>query len=135
MKSLDFRLPAAIEVDGFFLTDHNRSPIQVSNRRIVNDIRTQFGDLRRYYQSDKRAISLSWNMLPQSSSMTVDRNLGAEDMIGLFRDTTGDVEVNIYYTEDEYESVRCVILEFSYSILKRWDEYRFYEISMSLEEV
>ena len=58
MKQLDFILPAALELENDFLTDHNRSELAINNNRIVNDIRTQFGDLRRYYRADKKSFSV-----------------------------------------------------------------------------
>lgn len=49
------------------LSDHNRSPIQVSNKRIDQKVRTANGQLRSYFIADKQTISLSWTMLPSRS--------------------------------------------------------------------
>lgn len=135
MKQLDFILPAALEINGTFLTDHNRSALSVSNQRLVNDIRTQFGDLRRYYRADKKTFSVSWTMLPQDSESTVDRNLGAEDMVALFNSLTGAFDLKIYYDFGEEEEYRAVITDFSSELSKRWLPYRFYEVSVAMEEV
>jgi beta-xylosidase len=135
MKQLEFILPAAIEINGVFLTDHNRSQLSIGNNRLVNDIRTQFGDLRRYYRADKKTFSVSWNMLPQDAEYTVDRHLGAEDMIKLFESLTGVVDLKIYYDFGEEEEYKAVITDYSSELLKRWLPYRFYDVSLEIEEV
>lgn len=135
MKQLDFILPAAIEINGVFLTDHNRGPLSIDNQRIVNDVRTQFGDLRRYYKADKKAFSIAWSNLPQDAESTVDRNLGAEDMISLFNSLTGVFDFKIYYDFGEEQDYKAVITNYSSELLKRWLPYRFYDISVNMEEV
>jgi hypothetical protein len=135
MKQLDFILPAAIEINNQFLTDHNRGPLSIGNNRLVNDIRTQFGELRRYYRADKKTFSFSWNMLPQDAESTVDRNLGAEDMIKLFDSLTGVFDLKIYYDFGEEQEYKAVITDYSAQLLKRWLPYRFYDISVEIEEV
>lgn len=135
MRQLEFVLPAAVEINQEFLTDHNRSALQISNERIVNDIRTQFGDLRRYYRADKKSFSLSWSMLPQTFEHTVDANLGAEDMIELFNSLTGAADLKVYFDFGEEQDYKVVITEFNYSLVKRWNPYRFYDISVSMQEV
>lgn len=135
MKQLDFILPAALELENDFLTDHNRSELSINNNRIVNDIRTQFGDLRRYYRADKKSFSVSWNMLPQSSAETVDRNLGAEEMIEKFKNLTGVCTLKVYYDFGEEEEYRVLITDFEATLLKRWNPYRFYNVSLEMDEV
>lgn len=135
MKQLEFSLPAAIEINGTFLTDHNRSSLSIGNSRLVNDVRTQFGELRRYYRADKKNFSVSWSMLPQDSESTVDRNLGAEDMVDLFKSLTGAFDLVIYYDFGEEQRYKAVITDFSSSLEKRWLPYRFYSVSVEMEEV
>jgi hypothetical protein len=127
--------PAAIEIDGQYLTDHNRSEVSCSNSRITNDVRTQFGTLRRYYKADKKSWSVSWDMIPHTYRDTVDRKLGAEDMIDLFKLKSGAVEVVFHYDNRDEDTFTAVITDFSSSLLKRWDDYRFYSVSLTLEEV
>lgn len=135
MKQLDYVLPAAIEINGIFLTDHNRSPISISNNRMVNDVRTQFGQLRRYFMADKKTFSVSWTMLPQDAESTTDRNLGAEDMVDFFESLKGAFDLKIYYDFGEEKKYRAVITSFSTELQKRWLPYRFYEVSLEMEEV
>lgn len=135
MKQLDFVLPAALEINGVMLTDHNRSPLAISNERLVNDVRTQFGELRRYYKADKKSFSVSWSMVPQDSESTVDRHLGAEDMFKFFQSLTGAATLRVYYDFGEEEDYKIVITSFSTELLKRWLPYRFYEVSLAMEEI
>lgn len=135
MRQLDFQKPAAIEIDSEFLTDHNRSEITITNSRIVSDVRTQYGDLRRYYKADKKNIQVSWSMIPQSFEHTVDGNYGAEDMIDFFTNKTGACQLRLYYDFGEEVVYNVVITEFGFVLKKRWDPYRFYDCSLTMEEV
>lgn len=49
------------------LSDHNRSPIQVSTKRIDQKVRTANGQMRTYFVADKQQVSLSWTQLPSRS--------------------------------------------------------------------
>lgn len=135
MRQLEFQKPAAIEIDSEFITDHNRSDIVVGNSRLVSDVRTQFGDLRRYYKADKKIFEVSWTMIPQNFEHTVDGNFGAEDMIDFFERKTGVCTLKIYYEFGEELEYNVVITEFSSTLRKRWDSYRFYDCSLTMEEV
>jgi hypothetical protein len=135
MRQLEFALPAAIEINSRFLTDHNRSEISINNERIVDDVRTQFGELRRYYRADKKKFSMSWDMLPQGFEDTVDGNLGAEDMIEFFESITGAADLVVYYDFGDEKEYKVVITSFSATLKKRWSPYRFYEVSLEMEEV
>jgi hypothetical protein len=135
VRQLEFIKPAAIELDGIFLTDHNRSELNINNQRLVNDIRTQFGDLRRYFRSDKKSFSVTWSMIPQNFEYTVDANLGAEDMKDFFESKQGIVSMKIYFDFGDEQDYRVVITDFSFILRKRWDDYRFYDCSLTMEEV
>jgi hypothetical protein len=135
MKQLEFVLPAALELNGVFLTDHNRSPISISNERIVNDVRTQSGSLRRYFTADKKSFSVSWSMIPQTSEDTVDAALGAEDLLRLFNSTTGSANLRLYYDWGVEQEYQIVIKDFSVELQKRWLPYRFYDVALEMEEV
>lgn len=135
MKQLEFILPAALEIDGVFLTDHNRSPIRINNERIVSDVRTQSGALRRYFVADKKSFSVSWEMIPQTSEDTVDAAQGAEDLMRLFNNTTGSAKLKIYYDWGIEQEYTVVIKDFSAELQKRWLPYRFYSVTVEMEEV
>lgn len=53
------------EIDQFLiLSDHNRSPMNISYERIENRQRTVNGVMRSRHIADKLKISVSWDMLP-----------------------------------------------------------------------
>lgn len=49
------------------ISDHNRSPIQVSTKRIDQKVRTANGQLRSYFIADKQVLTASWSLLPSRS--------------------------------------------------------------------
>lgn len=72
-------VPQGSEADGDFIipSDHNRGPINMSQQRIENRLRTINGTMRSYHIADKINLSVSWNMLPsrahsQEESYNVD---------------------------------------------------------------
>lgn len=135
MRQLEFIKPAAIELDGVFLTDHNRSELTINNERLANDIRTQFGDLRRYFRADKKNFTVSWSMIPQNFEYTVDANFGAEDMKDFFESKPGVLDMKIYFDFGDEQDYKVVITDFSFTLRNRWDDYRFYDCSLTMEEV
>lgn len=46
------------------ISDHNRSPIEISTERIEQRQRMANGTMRSYHIADKLTISMSWDMLP-----------------------------------------------------------------------
>lgn len=52
------------------LSDHNRSPMNMSNNRIEQRTRMANGMMRSYHIADKLNISVSWTMLPSRSYST-----------------------------------------------------------------
>lgn len=58
----------SINDNTFIITsDHNRSPLQITNKRIDQKVRTANGQLRSYFIADKQTITTSWSMLPSRS--------------------------------------------------------------------
>lgn len=53
--------------DFLILSDHNRSPINIDNRRIERRQRMANGRMRSYHIADKLNISVAWTMLPSRS--------------------------------------------------------------------
>jgi hypothetical protein len=135
MRQLNFRKPAAIRFDDVFLTDHNRSAIDINYERIQDTVRTQFGQLRKYHRADKRTFSFSWSMLPETFRHTVDGNPGAKELENLFLNFTGSFLMTLSYDEGSEEEIEVIITDFSVSLEKRWDPTNFYSVSISLEEV
>jgi len=64
----------------FMLSDHSRSPLSISNNRYEKSVQLANGLTRKYVISNKREVSMSWEMLPSSASATVDGGAGAYDL-------------------------------------------------------
>lgn len=63
--------------DFIILSDHNRSEINISQRRIENRQRMVNGGMRSYWIADKIEISVSWDRLPSrpfDSAVTFDED-------------------------------------------------------------
>jgi hypothetical protein len=134
-RKLSFARPAGLALDFEELTDHNRSAIDVMYTRIHDTIRTQFGELRKYHRADKRTFSVSWSMLPETSTHTVDGGMGAREMEQMFLSKTGKVELLVSYDFGDDEIVSVIITDFSIDLIKRWKPTNYYSVSLTLEEI
>jgi hypothetical protein len=83
-----------------FVTDHNRSPLAISINRIENSKRTANGTLRKSFIADKHSFSMSWDMVPNTKTYTVDRGLGAGDIYDFYRNNTGPFNLTVTQTLD-----------------------------------
>ena len=54
----------ALENGFIIISDHNRSPIDITTERIEQRQRMANGTMRSYHIADKLSISMSWSMLP-----------------------------------------------------------------------
>ena len=131
------------------LSDHNRSPIDLTLERIEQRERMINGRMRSYHIADKRKISVSWDMLPSrrfsedpafdengattiagfnsyEDQFTVDGGAGGVDIMNWYDNHTGPFFVFLSYDTTSYESltnytevVEMYIADFSYSVQKR----------------
>jgi len=62
------------------LSEHNRQPVSIGKTRIEQTKRMNNGLMRKFFIAEKETISVSWNMLPSFSTMTVDGGYGAVDL-------------------------------------------------------
>jgi hypothetical protein len=83
-----------------FITDHNRSPLSISIERIENSKRTANGTLRKSFIADKHIFSMSWELVPNTKTYTVDRGLGAGDIYDFYRNNTGPFTLTVTQTLD-----------------------------------
>ena len=77
------------------VTEHNRSPLEISIERIEAITRTSNGTLRKNHIADKRSFSVSWEMLPSYRDLTVDGGWGAEDLRQFYLSDDGKKTFNI----------------------------------------
>jgi hypothetical protein len=133
-----------IESDGTYhkVTEHNRSAFDISPQRIETQTRMVNGSLRKFWIADKRAFSLSWDMLPHSTDLTVDGQWGAEDIQNFYYSSEGrgafNIKINLATDGTNQEStgevVKVMFQSASFSVLKRGLE-PFWSVSITLDEV
>lgn len=131
---IDFVQPALITLNGQALSDHNRSELEMDPERIGDSTRTAKGRLRRAYVTDKYTFSTSWDMLPATSTKTVDGNMGAEDMENFFLANSGEVTLTLVNKDGSTTNHTVLITDFSKQLVKRWGTY-YYNASIELTEV
>lgn len=133
--------------DGTFkynkVTEHNRSPIEISNIRIEKQQRMANGTLRKYFIADKKRFSTSWTMLPSYADLTVDGAWGAQDLRTFYNSTEGQSSFNIRINlakdgtnqeSSNHEEYTVVFGDCNFTVVKRGLQ-PFWDVSLTLEEV
>lgn len=124
------------------LSEHNRSEFNLSENRIERSQRMANGSLRKYWVADKKAFTLSWDMLPGTSSLTVDGGWGAEEMETFYRSPEGrgifTIKVNrakdgTDQTSSGYEEYNVSFTNASFVIQKRGLQPH-YSVTLSMEQ-
>jgi hypothetical protein len=122
------------------VTEHNRSAIDVSPLRIEKVKRTANGTARKFFVAEKKRISVSWDMLPSTTALTVDGGWGATDLKSFYESSTGrgSFAIRLNYAKNgssSYEpTINVMFADFSCTLVKRGVE-AFWDVSMTLEEV
>jgi hypothetical protein len=126
---------ALVQLNGNYLTDHNRSELSVDIERIERTARMANGTLRKYVIADKRTYSMSWDMLPGSSNYTVDGKWGAHEIIEFYEANAGEVTLTLTDSHNiESNDILVVISKLDYSLTKR-GRFDMFDMSLTLEEV
>ena len=127
------------------LTEHNRQPASIQINRIEKTQRTSNGTMRKFFIADKKSISVSWNMVPTYSTMTVDGGYGAEQIRSFYKGKgVGAFKLKISYNgvsaRDEIISV--MITDCSFTLNKRNVKEKiadvaqeFWDVSLTLDQV
>ena len=133
-----------------YLTDDNRSPLQVNTERIEYRKRMINGKMRSYHVSDKKSFSTSWTDVPSrkvngSSNITSDGFNAGIDIKNWYENHTGDFWVLFVYdsdnttsglnVKDSAELYNVFFESFDYSVSKRGNLHDFWDINLSLVEV
>jgi hypothetical protein len=125
------------------VSEHNRSPLEISIERIESITRTSNGTLRKNHIADKRSFSTSWEMLPSYRSLTVDGGWGAEDLREFYLSDDGkktfNIRINLAKTGSDqsssgYESYTVSLSNCSFSVLKRGLQPHW-SVSLTMDEV
>ena len=100
----DPSIPGANPIS-YIMTDHNRSPIQISYERVESSSRMANGTMRRFITANKKKINLSWNMVPAAGgySFTADGNLGAAWLKSFYEEYVYDVVwIKLTYADEAW---------------------------------
>lgn len=140
------------------ISDHGRSPLNMSSERIGTDKRMADGTLRRQHVAIKRTWTMSWENLPSSNEVvngykTVDGGWAGEDMEMFYQTTPGVFRmvlrrgsasglstpvgastIGANYEDDNFYGVNVMFTEFSKEVTKR-GAVDFWNINVTLEEV
>lgn len=116
------------------ISEHNRSELSQEVERIEKQHRTINGSMRKWWVADKHTWSTSWDMLPHTSTYTVDNKWGGQDIETFYAANPGDFWLQIRKPDATFTIANVVFKSFSKSVQKR-GRYEFWKIDLSLEEV
>jgi hypothetical protein len=131
---VNLQYPTLLRLGNTNLTDHNRSPLEVTTERIEKRIRMASGQMRKYHVADKKTFSVSWNMVPVGTSQTVDGFAGGADINGIVTNATGIIQLDIRNRVGNTASFTVMITDFSRSVEKRWN-VEYWNLSLVMEQV
>lgn len=117
------------------ISDHNRSPLDISPSKIEYKKRMANGTLRRFVVAEKRKFKVSWEDLPKNDNQTADGYWGALSICNFYEVTSGDFTLTITYGDNSTENVLVMFDDFSYTINKRSTYTDLYDIDLSLDEI
>lgn len=117
------------------LSDHNRSPIDISYDRIENRKRMANGTMRTFVVAQKRTWKASWEDLPREDIQTADGFMGAESMKTWYGLHKGSFQLIITNGENVSETVLVMFENFSCKLSKRSIYTDLYDVDMTLVEV
>jgi hypothetical protein len=115
----------------------------MGEQRIEKTQRMANGTLRKFFVADKKTFSVSWEMLPSTSALTVDGAWGAEEMRTFYNSSDGrgtfKIKVNLAkngsdQTSSGYEEYTVSFTSASFIVQKRGIQPH-YSVSLSMEEV
>lgn len=121
------------------ITDHGRSPLNVSFNRIETTERMANGTLRRHTIAKKRVWQCSWDNLPSTNSKvngfkTADGGWAGEDIENFHNETDGQFQMQLRSGDGTIETATVMITDFSKEILKR-GVVDIWSLDITIEEV
>lgn len=116
------------------VTEHNRADFSMANNRIEQQQRMANGAMRKYFIADKKAFSLSWDMLPSFRNETVDGAWAAEDLKTFYESSAGQGAFDIKIKTNSEIIYTVVFTGCDFSISKRGVQ-PYWNVSLSMEQV
>jgi hypothetical protein len=151
--ALTMFIPALIKLNvssvDYYLSDHNRSPVQQSYELIENSKRMADGTMRKYVTASKKSWSVSWEMLPGVSSQTVDGYLGAMALQNFYDannnnpislsfysgSSTTPTQPKVITSQTPTVTTNVFISNFNCTVQKRLGGIDYWNVSMDFVEV
>ena len=154
----------AISLDNtnwYYITDHNREQIDISNELIEHAQRMANGRMRKYVIANKRKFSTSWKDLPSNPTNVVDYNkhayptvssswLAAFYSANVFlpiyvkftyakevNPSTGSVPSDATYQSSTTASeiIQCFITKFDVKVKKRMKAWDYVDMDIEFTEI
>lgn len=133
------------------ISDHNRSPLDISFERLERKNRMVGGTLRRYSVAKKRTLTCSWENFPSKRNSTregktglttVDDGWAGDDIENFYNTVDGRFWVKLRKGTDDgkaatdgtIETIQVMFTDFSKSVTKR-GVVDLWSLDVSLEEV
>lgn len=133
------------------ISEHNRQPVSITTNRIEKTQRMSNGTLRKFFVADKKAINVSWNVLPSFSTFTLDGGYGAMDLKAFYEGSAtkasgalsgrSNFDVTLSYGGTT-QTLNMIFTSCSFELIKRNVKQvsgdtaqEFWNVSLSMEEV
>ena len=129
-------LAVFLSINGTEITNHNRT-VSIMEEINSSDVETSSGRLRRFYQPNKKSLSLNFGYLPNTSEKTVDGRVGRNFIENLAR-TAPKVLVNYKdVPTGPNKEFYGFITSYSESIVRRdlLTQCTYYDVQFTIEEV
>jgi hypothetical protein len=134
MAAINLPKGSLMKWNGNNITEHNRSELNISVKRIENSQRMANGTMRKYVVADKREFSCSWEMIPDATSKTVDGKWGGSAIESFYNTTSGSFVLTLTDGAGVVTTYNVMFTDFSKVINKR-GAYDAWNIDITLEEV
>ncbi len=121
--------------DNLKVSDHGRSPLEVSPEKIERKDRMVRGTMRKYHVATKRTWSTSWDMLPTLSAEVVDGGMTGPEMKDFYDSTTGPFTITFRDGQGNQTTAQAMFVDFSHTVEKRGFVNDFWNVNVTLEEV
>lgn len=123
------------------LSDHSRSALSISYEIIENSQRMANGTMRKSIISKKKSFSCSWEMLPTVETHVVDNNAHALSMRDFYEKYCFlPMTLTLRHKKNgvvspTYETYQVYWSGFNYDVIKRYNNFDYWNISADFTEI
>jgi hypothetical protein len=128
------------------LSDHSRSPLSISYEVIEKFQRMANGTARKYVVARKKNLSCGWTQLPSRKTLggrnfIADGNADANSMKAFYERYCNDpMTMTLYHKRNAeassyVETLKVFWTEFSYDVIKRYQNFDYWDANASFVEI